>query len=50
MPHILEHFSGTSSVGKVFQEAGWRVTSVDCDPRFNPTICCDVSRLEPGMV
>ena len=50
MPHLLELFSGTGSVGKVFREAGWRVTSVDCNPKFQPTICCDVQRLEPSMV
>ena len=50
MPHLLELFSGTGSVGKVFLEAGWRVTSVDCEHKFNSTICCDVLRLEPCMV
>ena len=49
-PHLLELFSGTGSIGKVFRAAGWRVTSVDCEPRFGPTICCDVLQLEPGMV
>ena len=49
-PHLLELFSGTGSIGKVFRAAGWRVTSVDCEPRFRPTICCDVLQLEPGMV
>ena len=23
---------------------------VDCNPKFQPTICCDVKRLEPNMV
>ena len=49
-PHLLELFSGTGSTGRVFEAAGWRVTSVDCEPRLGPTICCDVLRLEPGMV
>ena len=43
MPHLLELFAGTKSVGKVFEAAGWRVTSVDLLlPRFLPTICADV--------
>ena len=50
MPHLLELFSGTGSVGKVFREAGWRVTSVDCEAKFDPTICCDVLALEPSMI
>ena len=50
MPHLPELFSGTGSVGKVFREAGWRVTSVDCESKLNLTICCDVLGLEPGMV
>ena len=30
---LLELFSGTGSVGRVFREAGWDVTSVDLDPK-----------------
>ena len=50
MPHLLVLFSGTGSVSKVFRVAGWRVTSVDCESKFDPTICCDVLGLEPCMV
>jgi len=46
MPHLLELFAGTKSVGKVFEAAGWRVTSVDLLPRFLPTICMDVMDLD----
>ena len=38
MPHLLELLSGTGSVGKVFEAAGWKVTSVDILPRFAPTL------------
>ena len=38
MPHLLELFSGTGSVGKVFEAGGWAVTSVDILPRFGPTL------------
>ena len=46
MPHLLELFAGTKSVGKVFEAAGWRVTSVDLLPRFLPTICAHVMDLD----
>ena len=50
MPHLLELFCGTGSIGRVFQAKGWSVTSVDLDPKFEPDICCDVLDLEPGML
>ena len=46
MSHLLALFAGTKSVGKVFEAAGWRVTSVDLLPRFLPTICADVMDLD----
>ena len=42
MPHLLELFCGTKSVGKVFEAQGWKVTSVDFDPLFKPTLCMNV--------
>ena len=39
---VLEVFKGTGSVGKVFEEAGWEVISVDIEPRFEPTHLTDV--------
>ena len=50
MPHLLELFSGTGSVGRAFRERGWHVTSVDIDMKFLPTICCDVLELEADAV
>ena len=44
--HLLELFSGTGSIGRAFEAAGWTVTSVDIEPKFNPTILCDVMTLD----
>jgi hypothetical protein len=46
MPRVLlELFSGTGSVGRAFRAAGWRVISVDNDPRWSPDILGDVREL-----
>ena len=50
MPHLLELFKGTGSVGNVFREHGWTVTSVDLDSAFEPDICCDVLDLTKEMI
>ena len=50
MPHLLELFSGTGSIGNVFRAAGWTVTSVDLDPTFGPDICCNVLDLTREMI
>jgi len=47
MPHLLELFSGTKSIGRVFEAAGWQVTSVDIEAKYNPTICKNVLDLSP---
>ena len=39
---LLELFSGTGSVGRPWREAGHRVFSVDCDPRYSPEFCGDI--------
>ena len=36
---LLELFSGTGSVGRVWRKKGHRVISVDQDPRYNPEVC-----------
>ena len=46
MPRLLELFSGTGSIGRAFAAKGWEVVSVDLDPKFEPTICCDVMQLD----
>ena len=47
MPHLLELFSGTGSVGKAFREIGWDVTSVDLNPKAGADYTCDVCLWEP---
>ena len=39
MPILLELFCGTKSVGRVFQQFGWKTFSVDADPSCKPDLC-----------
>jgi hypothetical protein len=39
---LLELFSGTGSIGHVFAENGWEVTSLDLDPKADATIHEDI--------
>jgi hypothetical protein len=39
---ILELFSGSGSVGKVFTQRGWDVVSLDCDVKTGATIKTDI--------
>lgn len=41
-PRLLELFKGTGSVGKVFAANGYKVISVDFDPKYNPTHNTDI--------
>ena len=53
-PKMLDLFSGTGSVGRVFADHGYEVVSVDFDEKFQPTILTDVmkwdyqSHFKPG--
>ena len=42
MPVLLELFCGTKSIGKVFDQHGWDIVSVDMLDKFQPTICKNV--------
>lgn len=37
--------SGLAPTARIFRGAGWRVVTVDVDPRFEPTVCADVRDL-----
>ena len=41
-PRMLDLFCGTGSVGRVYKEKGFLVTSVDYDKRWAPDFCVDV--------
>ena len=40
----------TGSIGRAFAARGWEVVSVDLDPKFQPTICCDVMELDEAAL
>ena len=42
-------FCGTKSVGKVFEEMGYEVTSLDYDPRFQATHTIDITEWDYRM-
>jgi hypothetical protein len=39
---MLDLFCGTGSVGDVYRNLGYQLTSVDIDPQWRPDICVDV--------
>ena len=39
---ILEIFSGTGSIGRVFGTGGWEFVSLDIAREANTTICADI--------
>lgn len=41
---VLELYKGTGSVGKVCEDLGWEVISVDIEEKYNPTICVDIMK------
>ena len=47
MPVLLELFCGTKSIGKIFDQHGWDVVSVNMLDKCHPTICKNVLDLTP---
>jgi hypothetical protein len=47
---LLELFCGTKSISKVFERHGWACTSLDWDPKMQPTICCNILDVTPEMI
>lgn len=39
---MLEFFSGSKSVSKVFEQNGYQVISFDHNSKLSPSICCDI--------
>lgn len=50
MPLLLELFCGTKSIGRVFEENGWEVVSLDSDPKTEPTYCMDILDFDPSVL
>ena len=50
MPRLVELFSGTQSVSKVFRAAGWECVTVDLNADSQPDLCMDVMAMTPDMV
>lgn len=47
---VVELFSGTGSVTKAFEEAGYNVTRVDIDNTFKPDLCMDILDVTADML
>ena len=47
---LLELFSGTCSVGKVAQELGYDVVSLDIAKKFKPTYCMDILTVDDAWL
>jgi len=46
-PRILDLFCGTKSWSKPFEDMGWEVQTLDHNPRFRPSMCCDMLEWNP---
>lgn len=42
---MVDVFSGLGGASAAMKDRGWRVTTIDIDPKFNPDICADVRKV-----
>jgi len=47
---MIELFSGKKTVSNFFKSKGWKVTSVDNNPKLNPSICGDILTLDLSVL
>ena len=50
MLRLLELFCGTKSISNVFERCGWTCTTLDFDPKMEPTIRCNILDVTPEMI
>ncbi len=43
---VLELFKGSGSISKYFENKDVEVISLDIEPKYNPTICCDIMEFD----
>jgi len=48
--NVLELFAGSRSIGKVCQDQGWNVFSVDWEPYENINLAIDIELLTPELI
>jgi hypothetical protein len=44
---MLDLFSGKGGASQAMIERGWQVITIDNNPDFSPTICCDITTYHP---
>lgn len=44
---VLDLFSGLGGFSQAFKDRGHKVTTLDNNPKFNPTLCMDIRNLTP---
>jgi hypothetical protein len=47
---ILELFSGTKSITKIFDKEGYESFTIDMDPSLQPDLCIDIMQITPEMI
>ena len=47
---MIELFSGSKTVSKVFEKNNWLVWSVDNNPKLHPSMCCNILNLSAAQL